>query len=81
LKDPNQIQNLAINLKAAMERLNVSQEQLEAESGVSQSVISRILNAKMQPGVTTVWRLATALNTSMDWLLATPRERILAKSG
>lgn len=78
MKDPEQIQNLATNLQAAMDRLNMSQEQLEAESGVSQSVISRILHAKMQPGVTTVWRLANALGTSMDWLLASHPKKILA---
>lgn len=80
MKDEQQVQWLAENLKKAMRRQRMSQETLEAESGVTQGTISRILNARMNPSVTIVWRLAAALETSIDILLTTPREKIPANA-
>jgi transcriptional regulator with XRE-family HTH domain len=80
LKDQEQIENLAENLAAVMHRQKMSQEQLEAESGVDQAAISRMLNAKGNPAVTKVWRVAVALETSMDRLLSQPAKKILAKT-
>ena len=68
--DRSRMEVLAANLKRAMQRAKCSQEQLEAESGVSQATISRILNAKHDPAVSVVWRLAQALATSIDMLMA-----------
>ncbi|MGA3155860.1 MAG: helix-turn-helix transcriptional regulator [Streptosporangiaceae bacterium] len=81
LRDTERIANLAENLRAAMHRFGWTQQKLEAESGVPQPIISRILNAKGEPGVITVWRLAEALQTSLDKLLASPVRKFLAKSG
>ena len=73
--DKVRIDFLAENLKRAMRVAKCSQEQLEAESGVSQATISRILNSKHDPAVSVVWRLAKALATSVDMLLAEPSEK------
>lgn len=77
MKDADQIRNLAANLEAAMELRDMSQETLERLSGVPQATISRILNAKSNPAVTHVVRLARALRTSVDVLMAVPIEENL----
>jgi transcriptional regulator with XRE-family HTH domain len=74
VKDKKQIEHLAANILAAMELRSMSQETLERRSGVPQATISRILNAKSNPAVTHVVRLARALRTSVDLLMAEPIE-------
>ena len=73
--DRDRIAVLADNLRRAMAKQKMSQEQLESESGVSQATISRILNAKHDPASTVVWRLAQALETSMDKLFEQPTKK------
>ena len=80
MKDADQIGNLAANLQAAMDLRKMSQETLERRSGVPQATISRILNAKSNPAVTHVARLARALRTSIDMLMAEPIEENLLTS-
>ena len=74
MKDSAQVKVLAENLRYWMRRLACSQELLEAESGVPQATISRILNAKSNPAVTQVWRLAKALGISLELLLPVPQQ-------
>jgi transcriptional regulator with XRE-family HTH domain len=71
--DPRHLNRLAANLRAVMDsREGCTQQWLERESGVSQGTISRILNAKHDPSVTVVLRLAQALKTSVDVLMGEP---------
>lgn len=80
MTDKTRILYLAENLRRVMRLRNLSQEQLEAESGVPQATISRVLNAKSDPAVSVVFHLARALGTSVDMLLSAPDEKISAKS-
>jgi transcriptional regulator with XRE-family HTH domain len=75
--DQDVVANLADNLRRAMRKNHMSQEQLEAESGVPQATISRLLNRKTETTVSTIWRIASALETSVDKLLSPPTEKIL----
>jgi transcriptional regulator with XRE-family HTH domain len=75
LRDKQRLGFLAANLRAAMAEKSWSQEQLETESGVSQCVISRTLNARGEPGAITLFRLARALGKTMDEMLAVPRRQ------
>lgn len=52
----------AIYLRAARERKCLTQEQLEAASGVSQGVISRLERENVDPAFSTVTKLAAALD-------------------
>jgi transcriptional regulator with XRE-family HTH domain len=79
ITDKGSIENLATNLRRAMRLHKWSQEQLEAESGVPQATISEVLNAKIDPRVSAVLKLAQALETSVDKLLSSPAEKILTK--
>ena len=82
--DKDRMENLAANLRRLMELRppeGMTQKQLEAASGVPQETISRCLNAKSDPAVSVVARLADALDTSIDRLLsAPPREKVLQAS-
>ena len=50
-----------IHLRAAREQKRLTQEQLEALSGVSQGVISRLEREAIDPAFSTVMKLAGAL--------------------
>ena len=76
ITDKRRLAYLAENLRRAMQRNQWSQERLEAMSGVPQTSISLILNAKVDPRITAVFRLASALDLSLDLLLSEPREKI-----
>jgi transcriptional regulator with XRE-family HTH domain len=76
ITDKTRISNLGENLRRAMRKAKMSQEQLEAESGVPQATISQILNAKVDPRISAVFKLANALETSIDKLLTEPAEKI-----
>ena len=78
--DKERLTYLGENLRRAMRLHKMSQEQLEADSGVSQATISEVLNAKHDPSICAVWRLAQVLETSVDRLLSAPPKKILEKS-
>jgi transcriptional regulator with XRE-family HTH domain len=80
ITDKTRIEYLAENIRRGMQRNKWSQEQLEAESGVPQASISQILNSKVDPRITAVFKLASALDVSVDVLLSEPREKISQKS-
>lgn len=73
--EKQRLEFLAANLRAAMLEKHWSQEQLEAESGVSQGTISNTLNARNEPGCITLLRLSRALGKTMDKMLAAPRRQ------
>ena len=75
--DKDRVANLATNLRRLMVRNGLSQQKLAAASGVPQVTISRLLNARNDPAVSVVSRLADALDTSVDKLLSEPPEKNL----
>ena len=83
LRDKNAIENFSANLREIMKQWKCSQKQLEAESGVSQAAISRMLNGKGDPPLTSALCIARSLITSVDALCGppmTPKRKILQKS-
>jgi len=63
---------LSYRLREAMDIRKKTQEKLAAETNVSQSHISRILNGEREPTVDIAMRLAYALDVSLDWLCGMP---------
>jgi len=63
---------LSYKLREAMEIRKKTQEKLAAETNVSQSHISRIINGEREPTVDIAMRLAYALDVSLDWLCGMP---------
>jgi transcriptional regulator with XRE-family HTH domain len=69
-------QRLAVRVKGARQKLDLSLEALSKLSGVSRSMLSQIERAESCPTVATLWNLATALKLDMATLLdANPVER------
>lgn len=64
---------VAMNLTAARKNLNVTQEQLGQQSGVSMHVIAHIERQARNPSLHTLARLAVALHLSLEELLSVPR--------
>lgn len=60
---------LGKNLRAARERLELTQEQVAQRSGVQAGEVSRIETGKRDPKVTTVERLAKAVEVKPGQLL------------
>jgi transcriptional regulator with XRE-family HTH domain len=61
--------DLGTNLREARERLGLTQEQVALRSGVHATEVSRIEAGKRDPQVSTLRRLAKALEISPDQLL------------
>lgn len=61
--------NLGKNLRAARERLGLSQEEVAARSGVQAGEISRIERSKRDPQVSTLEKLAAAVEMPPGRLL------------
>lgn len=61
--------DLATNLKAARKRLKLTQEQVAERSGVHATEVSRIEGGKRDPQVSTVVKLAEALELRPGQLL------------
>jgi transcriptional regulator with XRE-family HTH domain len=60
---------LGTNLREARERLNLTQEEIAQRSGVHATEVSRIEAGKRDPQVSTVERLAKAVELSPGRLL------------
>ncbi len=73
-------QNIAANLRRIMESRNLSQSELARMTGDHQTAISRIIHAQNSPGVAFLARLAEALQTTVDYLIAAPPESANRKS-
>ncbi|MGV1048561.1 MAG: helix-turn-helix domain-containing protein [Solirubrobacterales bacterium] len=61
--------NLGTNLRAARKKLGLTQEQVADRSGVQAGEISRIESGKRDPQVSTVRKLAKALEIAPGRLL------------
>jgi XRE family transcriptional regulator, fatty acid utilization regulator len=61
--------NLGKNLRAAREQLGLTQEQVAERSGVQAGEVSRIERGKRDPKVTTLERLAKAVEVKPGRLL------------
>ncbi|MDX6581422.1 MAG: hypothetical protein QOI10_606 [Solirubrobacterales bacterium] len=67
--DDPRVGNLGKNLRAARHRLELTQEQVAERSGVHATEVSRIEAGKRDPKVTTLERLAAAVEVPPGRLL------------
>jgi transcriptional regulator with XRE-family HTH domain len=67
--DDPQVGNLGSNLRAARARLELTQEQVAERSGVHATEVSRIEAGKRDPQVSTLERLAAAVEVAPGRLL------------
>jgi transcriptional regulator with XRE-family HTH domain len=63
------VAQVARNLLAARERYRLTQEELSARSGVHPTEVSRIENARRDIQITTVFKLAEALDLTPGQLI------------
>lgn len=68
-KDDCGIGDLGTNLRGARERLGLTQEQVAERSGVHATEVSRIEAGKRDPQISTLRRLAEAVETKPGQLL------------
>jgi transcriptional regulator with XRE-family HTH domain len=66
--------SFAENLRRLRKEAGISQEELGARAGIQMADISRYEGAHRDPRITTVARLAVALEVSVADLLDAPRE-------
>jgi transcriptional regulator with XRE-family HTH domain len=71
LDDPA-VGNLGKNLRAARDRLGITQEEVAARSGVQAGEISRIERGKRDPQVSTLEKIAAAVEMPPGRLLDQP---------
>jgi len=69
---------IAANIEHLIQMRGWNWSQLADIADVSQPTISRLKNAKFEPGVFTIRRIAEALDTSVDWLCQPHDAKILA---
>jgi transcriptional regulator with XRE-family HTH domain len=67
--DDRDVGNLGKNLRAAREKLGLTQEEVAERSGVQAGEVSRIERGKRDPQVSTVEKLAAAVELSPGRLL------------
>lgn len=70
IEDREAIANIAQNVTSLLKEKSWSQGDLHRATGESRMTISRICNGQHMPFVATLARIAEALETSVDWLLA-----------
>lgn len=63
------MKGVATNLRNCRKALGITQEELEARSGVAQANISLYENGRINPNLRNLKRLARALEVSVDALL------------
>lgn len=68
--DPGIIEIVAANVRRARKQARLSQEQLAHNAGVDRSYVSQVERRKRNVTITVLARLAAALGTSPDRLLA-----------
>ena len=61
--------DLAMNLKAIRAEKGLAQERLALDAGVDRTVVSKIVQAKTDPSLDVLLRLANHLDTTLDRLL------------
>ena len=69
---------LASNVRRLMEKEALSCRQLAQRTGDSYVTIHRLLHADHVPGIGIVTRVASALDTSVDYLLKNPDEVVVS---
>ena len=67
--DMHQPPNIGINIMNFRKQKNLSMDALSKRSGVSKSMLSQIEQEKTNPTVVTVWKIARALDVSVEELL------------
>jgi transcriptional regulator with XRE-family HTH domain len=63
------IERLAVKLKALREQRGLSQEELAAAAGLSRTYLARLETARQDPTLSTIEKLAKALNVDVAKLL------------
>ena len=58
-------------LKNAREKAEYTQREVEEETGIKQTLISRYENGKLEPDIETTGILANLYKVSVDWLYGT----------
>ena len=71
----DELKHLGSTVKRLRNAAGLSLTGLADESGVAKSIISRIEKNETNPTINTLWRLAQALNLSLDEVLASVRSR------
>ncbi|MFZ5969942.1 MAG: helix-turn-helix domain-containing protein [Bacillota bacterium] len=69
--DMNQPPIIGLNILNYRKQKNMSMDELSKRSGVSKSMLSQIEQEKTNPTVVTVWKIARALDISLEELLQT----------
>lgn len=69
--DMHQPPDIGLNIMNLRKQKNMSMDTLSKRSGVSKSMLSQIEQEKTNPTVVTVWKIARALDASVEELLQT----------
>jgi transcriptional regulator with XRE-family HTH domain len=64
--------NIAQNLRRLMAKRYLTQDELAKAAGVSQPLISKLLNGKISPSAVDLANIANALNVSSQYLMRPP---------
>lgn len=67
-QENNRFQIFSSRLREAMKRKSLTQKQLEAISGVTQSSISAYIRGEMEPKISVFYQLSVTLDVPMEWL-------------
>lgn len=67
--------NLAANLRYVRERRGLTQAQISTLSGLPRSTVAQIETGAGNPTLSVLWKLAAALQLSIEELLSTPHAR------
>lgn len=73
--------NIAENLRRLMDSRELTQMELAHAASVSQPFIHQLLHEKIKPNAFDLKNIAEALGVSSDFLMETPIQKILKKTG
>lgn len=77
----NEAMETARRLKYAMEKANLTQQDLVIKSGVDKTYISKYLNGKYMPNSKNASKLALALNVNPVWLMGIDVDMVVKDKG
>ena len=60
-------------IKKARENMGLTQQQVEEETKISQSTLSKYETGKLEPDIETLGILADLYEVSIDWLIGTKK--------
>jgi transcriptional regulator with XRE-family HTH domain len=80
LDDKTGTRNIAINVQQRRIEKGMSRSELARRSGCNPVFISTLEGGEVQPGAVRLKRVADALDTSTDALMAQPSARLLEKA-